>query len=149
MIERPDAWSDPVPDRTTPLVAALRNDLWAHVSSDVLGKYLWDVANAIRLIEQRVPNRDGPILDMGCFKSEILYALHKMGDRQVHGCDLNPLCRWMPYWNKIHYRASDITKTPYPDRSFVANTCMAVVEHGVPLDPLADEVYKESASLSD
>ncbi len=109
-------------------------------NADVLKS--WDVANALRLIEANVPDKDGPILDMGCFNSEILYALHNLGYRHVHGCDLNPLCRWMPYWNKIAYRAADLTKTPYPDREFAAITCMSVVEHGVPLDALADEVKR-------
>jgi SAM-dependent methyltransferase len=102
----------------------------------------WDVANAVRLIEQHVGDRNAPILDMGCFNSEILYALHNLGYRDVHGCDLNPLCRWMPYWHKIDYREADITKTPYEPGSFAAITCMSVVEHGVPLDPLADEVAR-------
>ncbi len=102
----------------------------------------WDVAHAVRLIEANVADRSADILDMGCFNSEILYALHKLGYEKLHGCDLNPLCRWMPFWHKIDYRASDITKTPYPDKSFAAITCMSVVEHGVPLEPLVDEVVR-------
>jgi SAM-dependent methyltransferase len=109
-------------------------------NADVLKS--WDVANAISLIEANCPDKDAPILDMGCFNSEILYALHNLGYRKIHGCDLNPLVRWMPYWHKIDYRAADITKTPYESKSFAAVTCMSVVEHGVPLEPLADEVTR-------
>jgi SAM-dependent methyltransferase len=109
-------------------------------NADVLKS--WDVANALRLIEANVPDHDAPILDMGCFNSEILYALHNLGYRDVHGCDLNPLCRWMPYWHKIDYRAADLTKTPYSDGQFAAITCMSVVEHGVPLEPFVDEVKR-------
>jgi SAM-dependent methyltransferase len=109
-------------------------------NADVLKS--WDVANALKLIETHVPDRASPILDMGCFNSEILYALHNVGYQNVHGCDLNPLCRWMPYWHKIKYREADITKTPYPDHMFGALTCLSVVEHGVPLDALADEARR-------
>lgn len=102
----------------------------------------WDVLHAIELIEEHVPDRDAPILDMGCFNSEVVYGLQRLGYRQVHGCDLNPSCRWMPYWNKIKYRHADLTKTPYADHTFGAITCLSVVEHGVPLDPFADEVTR-------
>ena len=102
----------------------------------------WDVANALSLIEANVPDHEAPVLDMGCFNSEILYALHELGYRRVHGCDLNPLCRWMPYWHRIDYREADLTRTPYPDHEFAAITCLSVVEHGVPLDALAQEVAR-------
>lgn len=102
----------------------------------------WDVAHAVKILEKYLPDRDTPVLDMGCFNSEIVYALHALGYRQVHGCDLNPLCRWLPYWNHIKYECADITRTPYPDASFGALTCLSVIEHGVPVDALAAEVER-------
>jgi len=102
----------------------------------------WDVARALKVIETYAPDRQTPILDMGCFNSEILYGLHALGYRRLHGCDLNPLCRWMPFWTQIRYTWADLTKTPYPDRSFGVLTCMSVIEHGVPIEPLAAEVAR-------
>ncbi len=99
----------------------------------------WDVAHAVKIIEKAAPDRDTPILDMGCYNSEVVYALHALGYRHVHGCDLNPLCRWLPYWNSIRYECADLTRTPYPDHSFGALTCLSVIEHGVPLDALIHE----------
>jgi serine O-acetyltransferase len=37
MTEHPDAWSDPAPDQPIPLLAALRDDLRAHIPVDRLG----------------------------------------------------------------------------------------------------------------
>jgi SAM-dependent methyltransferase len=102
----------------------------------------WDVANAVRLIERHVPDPRAPILDMGCYNSEILYVLHGLGYRKLYGCDLNPLCRWMPYFTSISYQYADLTRTPYPDRSFAAMTCISVVEHGVPLESFVTEVAR-------
>lgn len=100
----------------------------------------WDVATALRVIETACPDRATPILDMGCYNSEIVYALHALGYRSVHGCDLNPLARWMPYWHAVRYCCSDLTNTPYSDGSFGVLTCLSVIEHGVALSALAAEV---------
>jgi SAM-dependent methyltransferase len=85
------------------------------------------------------PSRSTPILDMGCFNSEVVYALAALGYKNVHGCDLNPLARWMPYWDRVKYACADLTKTPYADGAFGAITCLSVIEHGVPVDALAAE----------
>ncbi len=100
----------------------------------------WDVANTLEIVERAVPDRQAPILDMGCYNSEILWVFHGLGYRQLHGCDLNPLCRWMPYWHRIDYRIADLTKTPYPKETFAGITCLSVIEHGVDLQVLVAEV---------
>jgi len=102
----------------------------------------WDVWNALALIEDAKVDRLAPVLDMGCYNSEILYVLHTLGYRELHGCDLNPLCRRLPFWHRIQYRAADITCTPYASRSFAAITCLSVIEHGVPAEGLAQEVAR-------
>jgi SAM-dependent methyltransferase len=79
---------------------------------------------------------------MGCFNSEILYGLDALGYRALAGCDLNPMCRWMPRWDRIKYRVVDLTKTPYSDASFGAITCLSVIEHGVPLGSFVQEVAR-------
>jgi SAM-dependent methyltransferase len=103
----------------------------------------WDVANVLEIAEGRVPLRDAPILDLGCYNSAILWTLHRRGfGGPLFGCDLNPLCRWMPYWHQIRYEAADLTHTSYPDRSFALITCISVIEHGVPADALVSEVVR-------
>jgi SAM-dependent methyltransferase len=102
----------------------------------------WDVALAAEVIEREFPDRLAPVLDMGCYNSEILYVLHELGYRRLHGCDLNPLCRWMPYWHRIRYRLADLTRTPYGDKTFAAITCLSVIEHGVNPDSFAAEVSR-------
>lgn len=102
----------------------------------------WDVRLALGTIERHLPDRAAPVLDMGCYNSEILWALHRDGYRDLAGCDLNPLCRWMPFWHRIRYLEGDLTRTPFPDGRFAALTCMSVVEHGVPLDGLVAEAKR-------
>jgi SAM-dependent methyltransferase len=102
----------------------------------------WDVWHALTAIEQAGIEHTGPVLDMGCYNSEILYVLNALGYRQLYGCDLNPLCRRLPYWHRVHYRAGDLTRTPYRDGFFAAITCLSVIEHGVPLQALVREVAR-------
>ncbi len=102
----------------------------------------WDVRTALETIERYLPDRRAAVLDMGCYNSEILWALHKGGYRDLAGCDLNPLCTWMPFWHRIRYRTADLTRTPFSEGRFAALTCMSVVEHGVPLDGLVAEARR-------
>jgi SAM-dependent methyltransferase len=102
----------------------------------------WDVAKAVEVITSTVTNQQLPILDMGCFNSEVLYVLHGLGYKSLYGCDLNPICRWMFFWHQIRYSVADLTQTSYPNNYFAAITCLSVIEHGVPLDSLVKEVRR-------
>ncbi|MGH9899761.1 MAG: class I SAM-dependent methyltransferase [Pyrinomonadaceae bacterium] len=102
----------------------------------------FDVYNTIGLISEYAPDKNSPILDLGCFGSEILYALHALGYRNLHGCDLNPRCRRMPFWTSIDYRVADLTRTPYRDSFFSVLTCLSVIEHGVRLTDFIAETKR-------
>ena len=102
----------------------------------------WDVTNMVQLIEQLTPDRSTPILDLGCFNSEILWGLRDLGYADLHGCDLNPLCKWMPYWTSVHYKVSDMTRTDYNARRFRVLTAVSAIEHGVPIAALAREASR-------
>ncbi len=102
----------------------------------------WDVRNMVELIEQLAPERDSPVLDLGCFNSEILWGLHDLGYTDVNGCDLNPLCKWMPYWTSVKYRLGDMTRTDYESKRFRVLTAVSAIEHGVPIDALAREASR-------
>jgi len=102
----------------------------------------WDVANMLEIAERQLAKGNAPVLDLGCYNSAILWALYRCGFNPLYGCDLNPMCRWMPYWNHIYYRAADLTHTPYPDHTYALITCLSVIEHGVPVDALVAEVTR-------
>ena len=102
----------------------------------------WDVANVLEIAERSVPRHKAPVLDLGCYNSAILWTLHRRGFGPLFGCDLNPMCKWMPYWNQISYEAADLTHTSYADHSFALITCISVIEHGVPTDALVSEVTR-------
>src|SRR5437870_2603460 len=63
----------------------------------------WDVWHALTAIQNSKVEHSAPVLDMGCYNSEILYVLHALGYRKLHGCDLNPLCRRLPFWHRVRY----------------------------------------------
>ncbi len=102
----------------------------------------WDVANVLEIAERQLPQRSAPVLDLGCYNSAILWVLYRCGFSPLYGCDLNPMCKWMPYWNHIYYQAADLTHTSYADHSYALITCLSVIEHGVPLDALVTEVTR-------
>ncbi len=81
------------------------------------------------------------ILDAGAeIYSNVLPALFLYGYRDLHGINLTftaPARR-----GPIRYIPGDLTRTPYPDSSFDAITCMSVIEHGVPLDAYFREMFR-------
>ena len=102
----------------------------------------WDVLNAVQLIQAHVEDKSSPIADLGCFNSEILYCLHRLGYQNLRGCDLNPMIRFMPFFHRIRYERADLTATPYESGSLRAVTCLSVIEHGVPIDRFVQEVRR-------
>ncbi|HEY0464529.1 MAG TPA: class I SAM-dependent methyltransferase [Polyangiaceae bacterium] len=102
----------------------------------------WDVASMVQLIEKLAPDRSSPILDLGCFNSEILWSLRDIGYRELYGCDLNPLCKWMPYWTSVRYTTGDMTRTDYSSGKFQVLTAVSAIEHGVPIAALAREASR-------
>jgi SAM-dependent methyltransferase len=102
----------------------------------------WDVLHALHIIRRHLPSLAAPVLDMGCFNSEVLWALHVLGYRDLTGCDLNPMIRLLPYWHRIAYVTADLTRTPFPDHRFAAITCLSTVEHGVEVPALVAEVRR-------
>ena len=89
----------------------------------------WDVLSTLNFIEQKVA-KDEPILDIGCYASEIIVALHKIGYSHLVGVDLNPNLQKMPYQDSIRYEISDFMHTKFEDASFQAITSISVIEHG-------------------
>ena len=89
----------------------------------------WDVLETLLFIEQHVQKNE-PILDIGCYASEIIVALHKSGYANLTGADLNPDLSQMPYQNAIRYQITNFMHTPFADASFKAITSISVIEHG-------------------
>lgn len=88
----------------------------------------WDVLATVKFIEANL-NKNDPILDIGCYASEILASLHKIGYSNLTGADLNPNLNKMPYQGLIHYEVINFMHTKFENASFKAITSISVIEH--------------------
>jgi SAM-dependent methyltransferase len=101
----------------------------------------WDVFETLQFIENNVP-RDGAILDIGVFGSEILCILHRLKYTSLTGVDLNPKITRMPHQQAIRYIISDFMQTPLNSASFDAITAISVIEHGFEAKGLLREMSR-------
>lgn len=101
----------------------------------------WDVLRTLEFIESHV-DKAAPIADIGCYASEVLVALHKLGFSDVTGIDLNPKLNKMPYQDRIRYEISDFKHTRFESGSFQAITSISVIEHGFEAEPLLKEMSR-------
>lgn len=101
----------------------------------------WDVLATLNFLENHVKKNE-PILDIGCYASEILIALHKLGYSNLTGADLNPDLLKMPYQGDIHYELSNFMHTKFEDASFQAITSISVIEHGFDGQSLLKEMSR-------
>lgn len=99
-------------------------------SGVVMGDFIksWDVLATVKFIENHVQKNE-PILDIGCYASEILASLHKVGYSNLAGADLNPDLSKMPYQESIRYEVTNFMHTKFADASFKAITSISVIEH--------------------
>jgi SAM-dependent methyltransferase len=113
------------------------------VSGVILGDYLksWDVLETLKFLEQHLSKGD-PILDIGCYASEIIVALNKSGFSNLTGADLNPELNQMPGQGVIKYEITDFMHTPFADASFKAITSISVIEHGFDGESLLKEMSR-------
>jgi len=89
----------------------------------------WDVLSTVNFLESHVKKNE-PILDIGCYASEVIVALHKLGYSDLMGADFNMGLRKMPHQDFIKYEISDFMHTKFEDASFQAITSVSVIEHG-------------------
>jgi len=101
----------------------------------------WDVLATLRFLEDHV-DRNAPILDIGCYASEVIVALHKIGYTSLSGVDFNPKLKRMPYQDLIRYEIADFMHTNYSDESFQAITSISVIEHGFQAQALLKEMSR-------
>lgn len=90
----------------------------------------WDVLQTLDFLDRHV-DKAQPVLDIGCYASEVLVALHRMGYRDLSGIDLNPNVGTMPHADVIRYAVGNFMQTPFADASFQAVTSISVIEHGL------------------
>jgi len=100
----------------------------------------WDHLAAVSTILARTP-ASARILDAGAeFYSNVLPLLFLHGYRDLYGINLSfsdPARR-----GPIRYLPGDLTRTPFPNKSFDAITCLSVIEHGVPLESYFREMHR-------
>jgi SAM-dependent methyltransferase len=101
----------------------------------------WDVLRALEYIEENVP-KEGAILDIGAYASELICALHRLGYSSIVGVDLNPKLSEMPFAEAIQYKVGDFMETPFPDATFDAVTAISVIEHGFRGEALLSELAR-------
>lgn len=101
----------------------------------------WDVLATLRFLEDHV-EKNAPILDIGCYASEVIVALHKLGYSRLSGVDLNPRLKRMPYQDSINYETADFMHTKFSDESFQAITSISVIEHGFQAQALLKEMSR-------
>ena len=101
----------------------------------------WDVLSTLTWIESHL-QRDEPILDIGCYASEVILALHKLGYSNLTGIDLNPHLEYMPYSNSIRYVHGDFMHTQFESGSFKAVTSISVIQHGYDRQALLKETSR-------
>ena len=89
----------------------------------------WDVLSTINFLECHIKKNE-PILDIGCYASEVIVALHKLGYSNLTGADLNPDLQKMPYQDRIRYEITNFMHTKFESASFQAITAISVIEHG-------------------
>lgn len=113
----------------TPLRSLMRR--LGLVRSVVMGDLVksWDVLATVNFIEAHVKKNE-PILDIGCYASEVIVALHTLGYSNLTGADLNPHLKRMPHRDRIRYENTDFLHTKFEDASFRAITSISVIEHG-------------------
>ncbi len=109
----------------------------------VVGDFLksWDVLETVNFIENNIQKNE-PILDIGCYASEILLALHKLDYSDLTGMDLNPNLLAMPFQDSIKYETSDFLDTIFEDNSFKVITAISVIEHGLNQNKLLQEMSR-------
>lgn len=101
----------------------------------------WDVLATVKFIEGNV-NKSEPILDIGCYSSEILASLFKLGYSNLAGADLNPNLKSMPFQESIRYEVADFMHTNFPGASFKAITSISVIEHNFNGEALLKEMSR-------
>jgi len=101
----------------------------------------WDLLLTVDYIGRHL-GKSEPILDIGCYGSEIVPALHALGYANIAGMDLNPNVRGMPHAEAIRYEIGDFTRTGFPDASFQAVTAISVIEHGLDSTRLLEEMSR-------
>ena len=100
-----------------------------------------DVLSTLDFLESHVQKNE-PILDIGCYASEAIVALHKLGYSNLIGADLNVNLRKMPHQDTIRYEIIDFTHTRFETASFQAITSISVIEHGFDGQALLKEMSR-------
>ena len=129
---------DPVDSRLKSMLRKM-NIIGSVVMGDIVKS--WDVLATVNFIEKQI-KKDQPILDIGCYASEILSSLHKIGYSNLTGADLNPNIRKMPHQDAIHYEVTNFMRTKFEDASFRAITSISVIEHDFNAQALLKEMSR-------
>ena len=86
--------------------------------------------------------RDDHIVDFGAFASELPLTLRRAGFSTLTAIDLNTKLPQMPHADQISYRVDDFLASGLPSGCARAITAISVIEHGLDIPRLLDEVSR-------
>jgi len=90
----------------------------------------WDVWRAVSHCLETVP-KEGAVLDVGAWQSEVLWTLSRAGYTDLAGCDTDTRVTRMPGAGTIRYEARDFFALDRGEGGLAALTCLSVIEHGM------------------
>jgi|TARA_B110000037_G_C16900628_1_gene416066 2-polyprenyl-3-methyl-5-hydroxy-6-metoxy-1,4-benzoquinol methylase len=89
----------------------------------------WDVYNFIKFSKKNVRKEDS-ILDIGCYSSEFILSLSKLGYKNITGIDLNKGIYKMPFQEKINYKVANFMDYQPKNTMYKVVSAVSVIEHG-------------------
>ena len=101
----------------------------------------WDVLSTLNFIKKNTEFSE-PILDIGCYASEVIIALHRLGYTNLSGIDLNPDLKKMPHHDFINYVTNNFMQTQFENAAFSVITSISVIEHGFEGKKLLEEISR-------
>lgn len=115
---------------------------WLGFSSHHDHQKNWDTLKCLLYITSHF-DTNAAVLDAGSgAKSVVLRWLHRLGFRNLYSCDLKPVNTELLDQHGIKYSVQNLIETNYAANSFDAVTSVSVIEHNVPLDRYAAEMYR-------
>lgn len=102
----------------------------------------WDSVTALSIIiRDKTIKSTMPILDAGGeYYSAITHQLAAFGYENLH-C-INTVFESNSKIGEVHYLPGDITGTDFEENTFMAITCLSVIEHGVDIDKYLSEMSR-------
>ena len=132
-----------------------KNTLWdryyQHYTPTKLGKMMYNAHRKIlgKVLSRLLPDKNTPILDVGCGKGSTLTSLRNWGYKNSVGIDLSEVglksCVEHGYKLGLDVIKMDATNMTYKDREFPVVFSEGMLEHYTNFNPFVDEMTRVSS----